>query len=192
MAITFFDDFADLSQWTNNGGVSIAPAGFAYHPGDGSGGGGLHRPQGTAKAVEVGVYGDASGGDNWLTVKLNGDGTQPLYNSDGDGLLLRSTNGQVSFFSSGGTATPTFYLPVPPQSAGTLVRVGVYVPASGHILLYYNRAQVGELTGGGAYGGNQVQLGGYNGIGAHFDYALLSDEPLTMFDFLPHATGETY
>ena len=168
-------DFNDLTGWTNGGGVSISPAGWAYHPGNGTASGFIYRTMGAGETYcETRCYLDANNTD-WLMMKMNSN-TGAMYDSgaaNGCGLAVRGDG--VSCFSywggtTSGTWGGTFTVSPRPGSTGAAVVVGMERIAANIYDFYLNGVLLGRRTSTQSTTGTLFVLGGYNGVGAHFDY----------------------
>ncbi len=185
---TTLDDFASLAGWTNGGGVSLSPAGWAYHPGNGVGTGHLTKliPATENVYCEAKVYNDQNSG-NWFMMKMNSQNSN-LYNTaagDGFGVYFGGNGGLNAFV--GGTVTHTgwngaYTIPTLPLSAAAALTVGIHKISSTVFDVYVNRVKVGRTTTTQAVTGTRFDIGGYNGAGSHIDYFMSSDRLWTPYD----------
>lgn len=174
--MTFRTEFADLTGWTNQGGVSISPAGWAYHGGDGNATGYIYRTIAAGESYfETRVYLDQNS-DNWMMMKVDAGGNN-LYNSgaaDGVGLAVRG-NGQGFTFWDGTKSGwgGTFTVSPRPGDASTACIIGIERIGSTKTIydFYLNGVLLGRQSSSIARTNTIFALGGYNGVGAHFDYA---------------------
>lgn len=196
MATKFVDDFVALTNWTNQGGVSVSPASYAYHPGNTVATGYIYRARGTDVYCECKVYLDANVAD-WCMLKID-TGTSNLYNtaaSDGCGIAMRGSGAGFAFL--GGTLTGTSWgggwtLPVRPGAAATACTLGIYKRSSTSYDFYCNGAFLGNQVTNTATTGTNISLGGYNNVGAHFDYFASSDRLLSLYDDKTAASPMSY
>jgi hypothetical protein len=184
MATKFIDDFASLANWSNGGGVSISPASYAYHPGNGSATGFLTRSRGTDTYCECKVYLDANVSD-WCMLKIDTAGGALFNNgaADGCGLAMRGSGSGFAFL--GGSLTGwagSWTLPSRPGAAATACTLGIYKRSSTSYDFYCNGALLGNQVTNTATTGTLISLGGYNSVGAHFDYFASADHLLSLYD----------
>lgn len=183
MAVTI-DDFASLSGWNNGGGVSISPTGWAYHPGNASATGYIYKAMGTDIFCECKFYLDGSSSD-WMMMKMN-TGTSNMYNntgSDGCGVAYRGTGGGFAYLGgtiAGWAGTWTAFRQ--PNSAANAITLGILRNSSTSYSFYCQSVLLGTQTTTQATTGVNFCIGGYNGIGAHFDYFLSADRYVSLYE----------
>lgn len=180
------DDFASLGAWTNMGGVSISPTGWAYHPGNSTATGYIYRAMGSDTYFEVKTYLDNNVSD-WMMLKIN-TGTSNLYNttaSDGCGIAVRGSGTGFAYLGgtiSGNFSAGAFTVSPRPGATTTACTVGIYRRSSTSYDFYCNGVLLGNQTTTQATSGTNVCVGGYNSVGAHFDYVASADHVLSVYE----------
>lgn len=185
------DDFVSLAAWTAND-VSISPAGWAYHPGNGTGTNYAYRTMDVgAIYIESKIHFDTANG-SWAMIKMQTTTTN-LYNYSGAALML-AQDGSVHHFVENGGATGQLHAGVgAPMSSSTAVRVGLHCRASALAYDFYlNDALVGTRTVSAIPTGTLFSFGAYNGVNGHFDYFASSDRNLSIYDARNVASGVSY
>lgn len=182
MTALLMDDFVNLNNWSNLGGFSISPAGWAYNPGNPFSTNYIYRAQGTAVFVETKAYIDNA--NDWMMLKID-TSTSNMYNtsaSDGAGIICYAS-GTINSYIGGtltysGWATNNVYNVTAPRASGTAVVLGIYHRSSTSYSLYVNQVLIGNVVTSQATTGVNVACTGYNSNGAHFDY-------MAMYDHVP-------
>jgi hypothetical protein len=185
MATKFVDDFASLANWTNQASnASISPTGWAYSPGNSGASAFLSRARGTDTYCECKVYLDLNNSD-WCMMKIDTGITAMFNNGAGDGCGIAMRGSGSGFAFLGGTIsgwTGSWTLATRPGAAATACTLGIYKRSSTTYDFYCNGALLGTQTTNTATTGTNITMGGYNGVGAHFDYFASSDRLLTAWD----------
>lgn len=171
--MAFRTEFADLAGWTNGGGVSINPAGWAYHPGNNTAGGFIYRTMAADESYcETKTYLDVNSAD-WMMMKINSN-TGPMYDNaaaNGCGLAIRGSGAGFAFL--GGTITGwngAYTVSPRPGDATTARTIGIERISASIYDFFLDGQFLGRQTTTVATTGTLFVLGGYNGVGAHFDH----------------------